>query len=108
MLNGTAISWLIEFQEGEYLQYWQSIYLGFNFDKRDKKISEYWKLPLVEDCAEALGSWTEGVHCGLIGDIGTLSFNGNKILTTGGGGAIITKNPSIAKRARHPIHYCKN
>ncbi len=66
-----------------------------------KKISEYWKLPLVEDCAEALGSWTEGVHCGLTGDIGTLSFNGNKILTTGGGGAIITKNSSIAKRARH-------
>ncbi len=69
--------------------------------KEIKRVSEYWKLPLVEDCAEALGSWREGVHCGLTGDIGTLSFNGNKILTTGGGGAIITSNSSIAKRARH-------
>ena len=41
---------------------------------------------MVEDAAEALGSYIADKHCGLIGDIGILSFNGNKIITTGGGG----------------------
>ena len=70
-----------------------------------KKVAEKWGLPLVEDAAEALGSWVkstkENIHCGLIGDIGILSFNGNKIISTGGGGAIITKNDELAEITRH-------
>ena len=70
-----------------------------------KKIADEWGIPIVEDAAEALGSrWKlpqKTIHCGLIGQIGCLSFNGNKIITTGGGGALITNNYDIASRARH-------
>ncbi len=70
-----------------------------------KKIAHNWNLPLIEDSAEALGSWRKiqgkFLHCGLFGDLGTLSFNGNKILTTGGGGAIITNNSILAEKAKH-------
>ncbi|WP_413683845.1 LegC family aminotransferase [Prochlorococcus sp. MIT 1011] len=68
-------------------------------------ISEEWNIPLVEDAAEALGSFKYDnkklIHCGLFGKLGILSFNGNKILTTGGGGALITNDQKIAKLARH-------
>ena len=64
-------------------------------------VAESWGLPVVEDAAEALGSWRGQTHCGLFGAIGTLSFNGNKLITTGGGGALITNNPELAKRAKH-------
>ncbi|WP_322103816.1 LegC family aminotransferase [Paraburkholderia sp. J41] len=60
-----------------------------------------WNLALVEDAAEALGSWRDARHCGTTGLLGTLSFNGNKICTTGGGGAIMTNDAGLAKRARH-------
>ena len=70
-----------------------------------KKISEKWNIPLVEDAAEALGSWEtfedKFKHCGLFGDVSTISFNGNKIISTGGGGMLITNNPDIEKKARH-------
>ena len=66
-----------------------------------KEVANYWSLPLVEDAAEALGSYISNNHCGLIGDVGVLSFNGNKIITTGGGGALITNNNEIARRAKH-------
>ena len=56
---------------------------------------------LIEDAAESLGSLSDGVHTGLTGHIGTLSFNGNKIITTGGGGALITDNDEIARQAKH-------
>ena len=58
-------------------------------------------LPLVEDAAESLGSYYQGQHTGTFGMMGTLSFNGNKIITCGGGGAIITDDPVLAARARH-------
>ena len=66
-----------------------------------KEIADRLSIPLVEDAAEALGSFISNTHCGLIGDIGILSFNGNKIITTGGGGALLIKNKKLAKRARH-------
>ena len=66
-----------------------------------RQISDAWGLPLVEDAAEALGSWRGGTHCGLFGLVGTLSFNGNKLITTGGGGALITNDSELAQTARH-------
>ncbi len=58
-------------------------------------------LALVEDAAESLGSTVHGRHTGTFGLMGTLSFNGNKTITTGGGGAILTNDPELAKRAKH-------
>lgn len=55
-------------------------------------------IPVVEDAAESLGSEYKGRSCGTFGDIGVLSFNGNKIITTSGGGALICRNKDIAKR----------
>ncbi|MCB4378468.1 LegC family aminotransferase [Synechococcus sp. MU1650] len=66
-----------------------------------RAVCDAWGVPMVEDAAEALASWREGTHCGLFGAVGTLSFNGNKLITTGGGGALLTNNSGIAKRARH-------
>lgn len=56
---------------------------------------------VVEDAAESLGSTYGGRHTGTFGKLGVLSFNGNKIVTTGGGGAILTDDPVLAKRAKH-------
>jgi perosamine synthetase len=58
-------------------------------------------LILLEDAAEALGSYYKGIHVGHRGLLGALSFNGNKIITTGGGGAILTNNSELAKKAKH-------
>ena len=66
-----------------------------------RAVADTWCLPLVEDAAEALASWRGGTHCGLFGSMGTLSFNGNKLITTGGGGALLTNDAALAKRARH-------
>jgi aminotransferase in exopolysaccharide biosynthesis len=66
-----------------------------------KQLCDAYHLVLVEDAAESLGSWYKGIHTGLIGDISAISFNGNKIITTGGGGVILTNDESIAKRAKH-------
>lgn len=66
-----------------------------------RKVADAWNLPMVEDAAEALASWRGGTHCGLFGAVGTLSFNGNKLITTGGGGALLTNDAELAKRARH-------
>jgi perosamine synthetase len=56
---------------------------------------------LVEDAAESLGSTIEGRHTGTLGLIGTLSFNGNKTITTGGGGALLINDAELARRAKH-------
>ena len=65
------------------------------------KIANKYKLKLLEDSAESLGSFFHNKHTGTLGDIGCLSFNGNKIITTGGGGAIITNSKSLADNIRH-------
>jgi dTDP-4-amino-4,6-dideoxygalactose transaminase len=66
-----------------------------------RAVADAWELPMVEDAAEALASWRHGTHCGLFGAVGTLSFNGNKLITTGGGGALLTNDAALAQRARH-------
>lgn len=59
------------------------------------------RLTLIEDCAESLGSYYKEKHTGTFGRLSILSFNGNKTVTAGGGGAIITNDKELAKRARH-------
>ena len=59
------------------------------------------RLVLIEDAAESLGSYYQGQHTGTIGALGIFSFNGNKILTTGGGGMIVTNDPDLGSAAKH-------
>jgi len=64
-------------------------------------ICRKWNITLIEDAAESLGSYYKGKHTGVFGKLGVFSFNGNKTVTCGGGGALITNDPEIAKRAKH-------
>jgi aminotransferase in exopolysaccharide biosynthesis len=65
------------------------------------KICEHFQIPVVEDAAESLGSFYKGKHTGTFGKIGVLSFNGNKILTTGGGGMLLFMDEELSKKAKH-------
>ena len=65
------------------------------------ELAERYSLRVVEDAAESLGSFYEGQHTGTFGTLGVLSFNGNKIATSGGGGAILTNDSTLAKTAKH-------
>jgi perosamine synthetase len=58
-------------------------------------------LEVIEDATESLGSTIHGKHAGTFGRMGVLSFNGNKVITTGGGGAILTDDPELARHAKH-------
>ena len=69
--------------------------------KEIKAICDDFNITLIEDAAESLGSYYQGQHTGTFGELGTLSFNGNKTITTGGGGMIITNNEELAKKAKH-------
>lgn len=64
-------------------------------------LAERWSLVLIEDAAESLGSTYHGRHTGNVGRLAALSFNGNKVVTTGGGGAVLTNDPELARRAKH-------
>jgi dTDP-4-amino-4,6-dideoxygalactose transaminase len=64
-----------------------------------RTIADSYQIPILEDSAEALGSSYKGQKCGTFGDIGVFSFNGNKIITTSGGGAIVTKTKELKDRA---------
>lgn len=64
-------------------------------------LCDRFKLVLVEDAAESLGSYYKGRHTGNLGKVSALSFNGNKVVTTGGGGALLTNDESLAKLAKH-------
>jgi len=79
-----------------------------------REVADRYRLVIVEDAAEALGSRRDGRHAGLFGCCGALSFNGNKIITTGGGGAILTDDDELAAFLRalattakrpHPFEY---
>ena len=65
------------------------------------QLADQYKLAVVEDATEALGSLYKSKQAGTFGLFGCLSFNGNKIITTGGGGMIITNNEALAKKAKH-------
>ncbi|MEZ8233088.1 LegC family aminotransferase [Vibrio splendidus] len=60
-----------------------------------------WNLVLVEDAAESLGSFYKGKHTGTMGDVSAVSFNGNKIITTGGGGMVLCKTEELGARTKH-------
>lgn len=64
-----------------------------------RAIADQFDIPILEDSAEAMGSTFEGKKCGTFGDVSVLSFNGNKIITTSGGGAIVTKTKILQQKA---------
>ena len=65
------------------------------------ELCDEWRLVLVEDAAESIGSFYKGKHTGLFGKIGTLSFNGNKTITTGGGGMLLFSDKELGQKAKH-------
>ena len=65
------------------------------------EVAARWRLVLIEDAAESLGSSYKGRHTGNMGLVSALSFNGNKIVTTGGGGAVLTNDAALGRRAKH-------
>ena len=65
------------------------------------KICDEWKLSFVEDAAESIGSFYKGKHTGLFGKVGALSFNGNKTITTGGGGMLLFRDKALGEKAKH-------
>mgnify|MGYP000515969193 CR=1 FL=1 len=80
-------------------------------------VCEKWNIPIVEDAAESLGSQYKGKPTGGFGEVGAISFNGNKIVTCGGGGAILTNNLALGDQAKfltttakvpHPYEYVHN
>lgn len=76
----------------------------FGFPLRIDEIADIckaWNIVLIEDAAESLGSYYKNKHTGRFGIMGTFSFNGNKTITSGGGGALITDDESLAKHAKH-------
>jgi len=64
-------------------------------------IAKKYQLEVIEDSTEALGSYYKGKHSGTFGKFGVFSFNGNKIISTGGGGVIVTNDEELAKKAKH-------
>ncbi|MBN2165710.1 MAG: LegC family aminotransferase [Marinilabiliaceae bacterium] len=65
------------------------------------EVCNRYNIEVVEDAAESLGSYYKGKHTGTFGSIGVLSFNGNKIITTGGGGMLLFKDKTLAEKAKH-------
>lgn len=66
-----------------------------------KSVCDKWSITLIEDAAESLGSFYKGKHTGTFGLLGTLSFNGNKTITCGGGGMVLTNDKDLAEKAKH-------
>ena len=71
-------------------------------------LARKYKIAIVEDATESLGSYYKGKHTGSFGSMGCFSFNGNKIITTGGGGMIVTNDQELAKKAKHLTTQAKN
>lgn len=64
-----------------------------------RAVADRYQIPILEDAAEAMGSTFKGKKCGTFGDVGALSFNGNKIITTSGGGAVVTRSKELKEKA---------
>jgi aminotransferase in exopolysaccharide biosynthesis len=76
----------------------------FGFPCRIQEIVEIcnrWNITVIEDAAESLGSYADEKHTGTFGTLGTFSFNGNKVVTAGGGGCVVTDDEVLAKRLKH-------
>tara|TARA_B110000003_G_scaffold271096_1_gene304648 strand:+ start:935 stop:2083 length:1149 start_codon:yes stop_codon:yes gene_type:complete len=101
LINGQKIT--IEKLSGKKIGAVMPVYVlgGFVDIEKLLKISKTYGIPIVEDSTEALGSFKNGKHAGTFGAAGVISFNGNKIISTGGGGMILTNNKEIAIRAKH-------
>lgn len=69
--------------------------------KEIMEISEKYDIPILEDAAEAVGSKFNGQYCGTFGKLGVFSFNGNKIITSGGGGTLVSNDSAIIERAKY-------
>lgn len=74
---------------------------------RLERICSKWKIPIVEDAAEAIGSKFNSKYVGCFGDIGVYSLNGNKIITSGGGGLLVSKNKQLMNEAKHIVTTAK-
>ncbi len=100
-INGKPVT--IEKTTGKKISAIMPVYVLGGFVDIDKllKISSDFGISIIEDSTEALGSFKNGKHAGTFGLTGVLSFNGNKIISTGGGGMILTNDKSIAKKAKH-------
>lgn len=81
--------------------------MPFKIDEISKIANDY-DIPIIEDSAEALGSTFQGKQCGTFGTLSVLSFNGNKIITTSGGGALITKDAHLLKKAKYLANQAKD
>ncbi len=94
---------LINKQSGKQLKAVIAVYaFGQAFDiKAIKNLCDKYNLKLIEDAAEALGTFIDNKHAGSFGDLGVLSFNGNKICSSGAGGAVICNNPNLIEEIRH-------
>ena len=100
-INGNPIT--SEITSGKKIGAIMPVYVLGGFVDIDKllEISVAYGISLIEDSTEALGSFKNGKHAGTFGLTGVLSFNGNKIISTGGGGMILTNDTDIANRAKH-------
>jgi perosamine synthetase len=100
-INGKPVT--REIASGKKIGAIMPVYVLGGFIDVDKlvEISATYGIPLIEDSTEALGSFKNGKHAGSFGLTGVLSFNGNKIISTGGGGMILTNDKDIASRAKH-------
>jgi perosamine synthetase len=100
-INGKPVT--TEIASGKKIAAIMPVYVLGGFINVDKllEISATYGISLIEDSTEALGSFKNGKHAGTFGLTGVLSFNGNKIISTGGGGMILTNDKDIANRARH-------
>ena len=101
VVNGKPFT--TEKSSGKKISAIMPVYVLGGFINIDKllEISSNYGIPLIEDSTEALGSFKKGKHAGTYGLTGVLSFNGNKIISTGGGGMILTNDKEIAFKARH-------
>lgn len=101
MVEGKPVT--IEQSTGKKIGAIMPVYVLGGFIQIDRllEISSTYGIPIIEDSTEALGSFRNGKHAGTFGVTGVLSFNGNKIISTGGGGMILTNDKHIAKRAKH-------